>query len=133
LADAAGHLHPGVELQLGAPFRPIDLPAPPGASSHRGYLRVLKQGEEVYVLGRPRLATSIGSPASESTIAPPASAALAAALAAAFSGYRETPQLVVFSGEAGPLFIKDQAAYAEARRWDELPWYKKLSVLVRNR
>ena len=130
LADASGHvhvrvgaggpfrLHDRVELHLDGPFRRAELPATVTRPRRVAYLRALRVGDPVYVLGRLRLDAE----------APPAPAA-----GAPFAGYRDAPPSAVFSGEDGPLQLFDEAAFQQLAAWHVLPWYRKLSVMVWNR
>jgi hypothetical protein len=159
IGDGYGNLHPDVELHLGAPFLSFDLgppgasapeplaapvraPAPeppivapmvtpgvgpgvaPGAGSRRAYLRAGREGERVFVAGRPTRSPA-ALPASE--------AREAQALVAGLAGYREAPTIPLFTGESGLCHVYDEVAYRELTTWRNLPWYRKLSVLVRNR
>jgi hypothetical protein len=114
LTDAYGHLHPDVELHLAAPFSAFELAPPPGARSHRGYLRTVREGDWLCILGR----VTLGD---------------AEAGDGAFAGYREAPRVVELSGEHGPVLVYDELAYRQLLAWRALPWYKKLSMIVRNR
>jgi len=104
-----GHVHPDVELRLDAPF--LELPAEQdddGDLRRTTYLRVVRTGDEVYVWGRPALRYSEDA------------------------GYRDSALTVEFSPRS-VMQIYDAAAWAQADAWRALPWYRKLSVLVRNR
>jgi hypothetical protein len=49
--------------------------------------------------------------------------------APAWGSYREAPAIAVI--DACALF--DAPAWAQATAWHALPWYRKLSVIIRNR
>ena len=108
VADGEGRLHPDVELHLGAPFVEHELRPPP--ESLRAYLRVLTVGQPIYVLGRAQLV-----PDGE------------------WAGLREQPLVARFGGDTGPLHLYDETAFRKLAAWYALPWYRKLSLLVRNR
>jgi hypothetical protein len=101
-----GRLHPEVELHLDAPFR-----AQPLADGRTAYVRAIAVGHEVAVLGHTELALDAASTAS----------------------YRDPPLVAVFSPELGPLHLYDEPAFRQLAAWHALPWYRRLSVLVRNR
>jgi hypothetical protein len=114
LRIAAGRrAHPDSELRLGAAFVEQSLEPNPGALSRAAFLRAMRVGDPVYVYGRAH--------------SEPDHAGLAAA------GYREAPLIAVFDAERGPLYVYDEAAFRQLTAWHALPWYRKLSVLVRNR
>jgi hypothetical protein len=71
-------------------------------------------GDPIYVLGRARL----------ESVAP---------LAAVTAGLRDAPLVPCFGGDLGPLHLYDEAAFRRLATWYALPWYRKLSLLVRNR
>ena len=108
VGDDQGRLHPDVELHLGAPFVAHELRGEP--SPLRALVRTLAPGDVVYLAGRTRMVTDRE----------------AAAL-------REAPLIPCFSGEAGPLHVYDDAAFRQLAAWQALPWYRKLSLMVRNR
>jgi hypothetical protein len=111
------HLHPDVELHLEAPFVAYPLPLADPADSDEApavartaYVRVVRPGDLVYVFGRV-------------AFEPDPDAA----------GYRDAPLCPSFSATASPLHLYDAPAFALVCAWERLPWYRKLSVLVRNR
>ena len=112
LADDAGRLHPDVELHLGAPSVEHPLRAAPTALT--AFVRTVAAGDPVYVLGRARLELQ---PQGE-WLAP---------------GLREAPLCPAFTGDYGPLHLYDEPAFRQLAAWYALPWYRKLSLLVRNR
>jgi hypothetical protein len=101
-----GYVHPDVELHLDAPVASADEESD-GEVLRRTYVRIVKTGDPVYVWGRPHLGYEV-------------------------AGYRDSAPVVVFTPEPG-LHLYDAAAYHQAAAWRALPWYRKLSVLVRNR
>jgi hypothetical protein len=111
-----GHVHPDVELHLDAPFVEISPPPDDEDLQRTTYLRVLRTGDEVYVWGRPALCYAEGA------------------------GYRDSALTVEFAPR-GVIHVYDGPAWRQhaPRRgldeeaWRALPWYRKLSVLVRNR
>jgi hypothetical protein len=107
---ADGRLHPEVELHLDAPFRVLAEAADEG-SMRTCYLRALTVGDTVAVLGHTELRLD----------------------AAATGGYREPPLVAAFSPELGPLHVYDEPAFRQLAAWHAMPWYRRLSVLVRNR
>jgi hypothetical protein len=110
-ADEHGHLHPDVDLHLDGPFLTQTTDAALGEPTRAAYLRRLRVGQVAYVCGRARREldpTGAGS-------------------------YRDAPQLAFFSADFGPLFIYDEPAFRQLRAWTALPWYRKLSLLMRNR
>lgn len=112
LADDAGRLHPDVELHLGAPFAEHPLRA--GPTTVTAFVRQVAAGDPIYVLGRMRLESQ-----------PPGEWMA--------SGLREAPVCPCFAGDYGPLHLYDEPAFRQLAAWYALPWYRKLSVLVRNR
>jgi hypothetical protein len=109
ICDDAGRLHPEVELHLGAPFS--EHPLPSAAPTRRtAFLRTLSAGQSVYVLGRARLESH-----------------------PQVAGLRAAPLIPTFAAGNGPLHLYDQSAFEQLAAWCALPWYRKLSVLVRNR
>jgi hypothetical protein len=111
------HLHPDVELHLESPFVAHDLPLKdaadsdePPAVARTAYVRVVRPGDRVYVFGRVAF-----EPDPEA------------------AGYRDAPLVPSFSATASPLDLYDAPAFALICAWERLPWYRKLSVLVRNR
>lgn len=115
IADAQGRLHPDVELHLGAPFVEHSLDAqrqPP--TSLTAFVRSLAVGDPVYVLGRAQLV-----PDSD--------------LGGGWGGLREQALVARFAGDIGPLHIYDETSFQQLAAWYALPWYRKLSLMVRNR
>lgn len=108
IGDEDGRLHPDVELHLAAPFVAHELRGAPNPL--RALVRTLSPGDVVHLAGRTRLVTDRD----------------AAAL-------RDAPLIPCFSGEAGPLYLYDDAAFRQLAAWQALPWYRKLSLMVRNR
>jgi hypothetical protein len=108
VADDAGRLHPDVELHLGAPF--VEQPVRDGPVPVTAFVRTLAAGDPIYVLGRSRLVTD-----------------------GALAGLRDAPLVPCFSGDLGPLHLYDEPAFRQLAAWYALPWYRKLSLLVRNR
>jgi len=111
--DTSARLHGDVELHLDGPFREHRI-SPVGERPPRNaYLRALRVGDPVYVFGLMRLEpdhSGFGQ-----------------------GGYREAPLIAVFSGAHGPLHLYDEPAFEQVAAWSALPWYRKLSVMVRNR
>ena len=108
VGDDDGRLHPDVELHLDGPFVAHELRGPP--QPLRALVRTVAPGDTLYVVGRTRMVTDRD----------------AAAL-------RDAPLIPCFSGEAGPLLLYDDAAFRQLAAWAALPWYRKLSLMVRNR
>jgi hypothetical protein len=108
VADEGGRLHPDIELYLGVPFVEHRLQDEPARVT--AYVRSLSAGDPIYVLGRSRLVT-LGEAA----------------------GLRDAPLMPCFSGDSGPLHLYDEPAFRQLAAWYALPWYRKLSLLVRNR
>jgi hypothetical protein len=108
VADEGGRLHPDIELHLGVPFVEHRLQDEPARVT--AYVRTLSAGDPIYVLGRSRLVT-LGEAA----------------------GLRDVPLMPCFSGDSGPLHLYDEPAFRQLAAWYALPWYRKLSLLVRNR
>ncbi len=106
VADDLGHLHPDVELHLGTPFAEVTLPD----DGLTAFLRRVSVGDPIYVLGRVRYE-----------------------LRHEMAGMRAAPLLPCFSGELGPVHLYDEPAFPGLAAWYALPWYRKLSLLVRNR
>ena len=46
---------------------------------------------------------------------------------------RDAPLIPCFAGDLGPLHLYDDAAFRQWAAWHALPWYRKLSLMVRNR
>jgi hypothetical protein len=115
LSDGKGRLHDDVELHLGGPFVTRDLPATRLKRARTAFVRSLRVGDRVYLWGRPR--------------AEPDESGVAAQL----GGYRDAPSIAVFAAEGSPLVLWDEAAFRDGSAWDALPWYRKLSLLTRNR
>ena len=111
VADGEGRLHPDVELHLGAAFVEHELRPPP--TTLRALVRTLAVGDPIYVLGRAEL-THDGE-------------------WAGLPGQREQPLVARFGGDTGPLHLYDETAFRQLAAWYALPWYRKLSLLVRNR
>ena len=103
-----GRLHPDVELHLAAPFVEHELRGPPNPL--RAFVRTVGPGDVVWVIGRSRLVTDRE----------------AAAL-------RDAPLIPCFAGDIGPLHLYDDDAFQRLAAWHALPWYRKLSLMVRNR
>jgi hypothetical protein len=103
-----GRLHPDVELHLDSSFV-FDDREEDEDLLRASYVRVLRTGDPVYVLGRAGLRCD-----------------------EADASYRDSPLSVEFS-LAHVIHIYDAPAFDQARAWHSLPWYRKLSVLVRNR
>jgi hypothetical protein len=108
VGDDDGRLHPDVELHLGAPFVAHELRGPPNPL--RALVRTVAAGDVVYLVGRSRLVTHADA-----------------------AGLREAPLIPCFAGSVGPLVIYDEAAFRQLAAWSALPWYRKLSLMVRNR
>lgn len=111
LADDAGRVHPDVELHLGGPF--VEHTLRGGAAPMSAFVRTVAVGDPIYVLGRARL------------VPPPAGEWL--------GGLRDVPLIPSFAGALGPLHLYDEPAFRQLAAWYALPWYRKLSLLVRNR
>jgi hypothetical protein len=107
LADDDSRLHPDVELHLGTPFVEHPLRARPALAA---FVRLLSIGDPVYVLGRVMLEPH--DP---------------------LAGFRDAPLVPCFGGDLGPLHLFDEPAFRQLAAWYALPWYRKLSLLVRNR
>jgi hypothetical protein len=108
VGDDDGRLHPDVELHLGAPFVEHELRGPPNPL--RALVRTVAAGDTVYVVGRSRMVTHHDA-----------------------ATLRDAPLIPCFSGAAGPLHLYDDAAFRQLAAWSALPWYRKLSLMVRNR
>jgi hypothetical protein len=102
-----GRLHPDVELHIDSPF--VEDRQEEDDLVRASYVRVLRTGDPVYVLGRASLRRD-----------------------EADAGYRDSPLSVEFSF-ANVIHIYDAPAFEQMAAWHRLPWYRKLSVLVRNR
>lgn len=110
VADDGGRLHPDVELHIGSPFVEHTLQTEPALV--KAFVRALHAGEAIYVLGRARLITHRGE---------------------LLTGLRDAPLIPCFSGDVGLLHLYDESAFHQLAAWYALPWYRKLSLLVRNR
>jgi hypothetical protein len=113
--DGGNHsrLHGEVELHLDGTFREHRIAATQSHPPRNAYLRALRVGDPVYLFGRMRVErdrSGFGQ-----------------------GGYREAPLIAVFSGDGGPLHLYDEPAFEHVAAWSALPWYRKLSVMVRNR
>ncbi len=108
VGDDHGRLHPDVELHLEGPFVEHELRGPPDRL--RALVRVVAVGDPVYLVGRSRL---VPHPDAGSV--------------------RDAPPISCFSGATGPLHLYDEAAFRRLAAWYALPWYRKLSLMVRNR
>lgn len=102
----AGRVHDELSLRLDRPF----IEWREGARSF--YLRTVALGDEVVVAGRVRF-----------EVAPDL------ALVGEAGGYREAPTVAVVEADA----VFDGPAWASRAAWQALPWYRKLSLIVRNR
>jgi hypothetical protein len=107
VGESGPHLHPDVELHLDGPFTESTVEKDEILTST--YLRTVHAGDPVYVFGRARLEPDPDA-----------------------AGYRDAPLVPVFA-PAGLLHIYDAPAFEQLAAWRALPWYRKLSVLVRNR
>jgi hypothetical protein len=105
-----GQLHPDVELHLDSPFVEAVPPAEDLDEDHARslYVRTLRTGDPVYVWGRARVVTDEAM------------------------GYRDAPLTVEFCPES-VIHVYDEPAFRQLSAWRALPWYRKLSVMVRNR
>jgi hypothetical protein len=101
-----GHLHPDVELHLDSPFAQFEDEEEDLRRTR--YVRSLRTGDQVYVWGRPALRY------------------------VEEAGYRDCAPIVELSPR-NVLHIFDDPAWQQRLAWRSLPWYRKLSVLVRNR
>jgi hypothetical protein len=112
VGDDDGRLHPDVELHLGAPPVEHQLRGPPEplVAPRKVSIRAVGPGDVIYVIGRSRPVTD-----------------------AEAAGLREPPLIPCFSGALGPLYLYDEAAFRQLAAWHALPWYRKLSLMVRNR
>jgi hypothetical protein len=115
LADRGGRLHDAVELHLDSPFVTRDIGATRLKRARTAFVRALRVGDTVYLWGRVR--------------AEPDDSGLSALL----GGYRDVPAIAVFAGDSAPLHLWDEAAFQQVAAWHALPWYRKLSLLARNR
>ncbi len=116
ISDGEGRLHPDVELHLGAPF--VEHELRPGPDSLTAFVRTLAVGDPVYVLGRAQLVDDLD---------------VAGQLVGQLTGLRQQPLVARFAGDTGPLHLYDEAAFRRLALWYALPWYRKLSLWVRNR
>jgi hypothetical protein len=107
-----GRLHPEVELHLGAPFTERALEPEGGAVTRTAFLRLVRTGDPIYVFGRAQAEPDLAGVSS--------------------GGYRDG-LVAAFDAQRGPLHLYDEAAFRQLTAWHALPWYRKLSVLVRNR
>ena len=82
------------------------------------FVRTVAAGDPIYVLGRARLEGGTATPPANEWILP---------------GLRDAPLCPCFAGDYGPLHIYDEPAFRQLAAWYALPWYRKLSLLVRNR
>jgi hypothetical protein len=109
---AGGYAHPDLELHLDGAFTEHVGEDPgendPDELQRKTYVRTLRTGDPVYVVGRASLVEDEDG-----------------------ASYREAAVAVEIEGEN--LHIYDQTAFAQLAAWQALPWYRKLSVLVRNR
>ena len=110
VGDDGGRLHPDVELHLGGPFVEHELRGPPHPL--RALVRTVAAGDDLYIVGRSRLVTHHDA-----------------------AGLRDAPLIACYdpSIESGPLCLYDDAAFRQLAAWSALPWYRKLSLMVRNR
>lgn len=108
IADDFGRLHPDVELHLGTPF--VEHALRPSPMALTAFVRVLAAGDPIYVLGRMRLEI-VGD----------------------MMGLRDAPLTPRFGPDLGTLHLYDEPAFRRLASWYALPWYRKLSLLVRNR
>jgi len=115
MAGDAGHLHPEVELHLGARFVERALDPPLGALSRTAFVRTLRVGDPIYVYGRARVEQDTTG------------------LLSGTPGYREAALMAAFDADAAPLEIFDETAFARLAAWHRLPWYRKLSAIARGR
>jgi hypothetical protein len=112
VADDQGRLHPDVELHLGTPFSEHALQTDPHPVN--AFVRLVRTGDPVYVLGRVRLDQD-------------------QKMMGELAGLRDAPLRPRFGGDLGPMHIYDELAFRRIAAWYALPWYRKLSLLVRNR
>jgi len=106
---AGGRLDDGVELTLHAPPSHAELAPTATLPRRKVWWRALCAGDRVIVAGRPTLAPDEGGLG---------------------GSYREAPQILTFSSG---IEICDEAAFDHLAAWARLPWYRKLSVFVRNK
>jgi hypothetical protein len=118
-SPATGRLHDDVELHLDGPFVTRELQANATRRARSAFIRTLRPGQLVYVWGPVRVE--------------PAGLSSESGLAARAGGYRDAPAIAVFTGTDGPLHLYDEPAFKQLAAWQALPWYRKLSVIVRNR
>lgn len=111
--DSAGRLHDDVELHLDAPFVTREIAATHSRRARTAFVRTLRAGDLVFLWGGMRTE--------------PDDSGLGTA------GYRDAPAIAVFAADCGPLHLWDEAAFEQVAAWNALPWYRKLSLLVRNR
>jgi hypothetical protein len=112
VSDGEGRLHPDVELHLGAPFVETEIRARPALVT--AYVRTLMVGTPVYLLGRVVLEEPRQG-------------------GGAFAGLRHAAPLPRFGGDLGPLHVYDEPAFRQFAAWYALPWWRKLSLVLRNR
>jgi hypothetical protein len=105
-----GHAHPDLELHLEAPpIARVETDPDEEDLTSAIYMRSVRTGDPVYVLGRPTLERDEDH-----------------------AGYRDAPPALCFS-PTEPLHLYDDLAFQHWAAWSALPWYRKLSVLTRNR
>jgi hypothetical protein len=97
-----------VELHLGSAF--VEHALRPAPATLTAFVRLVAAGDPIYVLGRARLE-----------------------LVGDMAGLRDAPLTPRFGGDLGPLHLYDEPAFQQLAAWYALPWYRKLSLLVRNR
>jgi hypothetical protein len=107
--DRPGVLADDLELHLAQPFAAVPIATVDAGHLRTAYLRTLTVGDRVVVAGRLRLEAD--------------------ALAAAGGGYRDLPRIAAVEATA----LYDEPAWINFAAWRALPWYRKLSLLVRNR
>ena len=107
---SGGRAHPDLELHLDAPpMARTETDEDDEGATRAIYMRTLRTGDPVYVLGRPTLERDEDH-----------------------AGYRDAPPALCFS-PTEPLHLFDDPAFQQWSAWSALPWYRKLSVLARNR
>ena len=114
-SDASGRLNDRVELHLDGAFRTHRIDSTGARGARTAYLRALRVGQPVHLMGCLHVEPDLSG------------------VGAGQGAYREAPVIAVFSGEQAPLHLYDDAAFHQLAAWHALPWYRKLSVLVRNR